>query len=67
MVIDEVNMAGNYIHLTNKGTKDFNLSSWLIKAEASGAIRKFKFQSNLILNPGKSITVREKIGEEAGV
>jgi len=57
VVIDEINMHGNYVHLTNKGNKEFHLDSWMIKATSGSEIRKFKFQTNQVLLPGKSMSI----------
>jgi tetrahydromethanopterin S-methyltransferase subunit B len=61
VVIDEVNLHGDYIRLKNNGGKEFHLGSWIIKAVAKkptgDEIRKFMLQSNQVLMPGKTITI----------
>uniref|UniRef100_A0A914CT43 LTD domain-containing protein n=1 Tax=Acrobeloides nanus TaxID=290746 RepID=A0A914CT43_9BILA len=55
--IDEVNLDGKYICLTNKGTKEFNLGSWLIEAHAGNNKREFKFSASQKVMPGKSLKI----------
>jgi len=57
VVVDEIDMEGRYIVLTNKGHKDFHLAAWMVKAEADGVVRKFKFQSNQVIKPGRTMTI----------
>jgi DNA repair exonuclease SbcCD ATPase subunit len=57
VVIDEINMTGNYIHLTNKGTKAFHMDSWMLQATAGNETRRFKFLPNQVIAAGASMTI----------
>jgi len=45
LVIDEVNMEGHYVHLTNKGNDDFSLNGWSIKVVCGSDSKTFTFSS----------------------
>jgi hypothetical protein len=58
VVIDEVNLQGNYIHLTNKGKHDFYVNGWTLEvANAKGQVVKYTFRSNEVIQIGKPFTV----------
>src|SRR4051812_43965060 len=49
-------MQGNYVHLTNKGNKSHDLTSWTLVSTAGGQSRTYKLQQATI-QAGKSINV----------
>jgi hypothetical protein len=57
VVIDEVNMQGNYVHLTNKGTRDWDLNNWKLVSTVGVQSETYKLQTTQPLQPGKSITI----------
>lgn len=57
VVIDEISMEGKFIHLVNKGKKDFNIGAWSITVEAGGVKESYRLPSNVVLMPGKTLTI----------
>ncbi|KAM9776922.1 lamin-A-like [Syngnathus typhle] len=58
VTVDNVDQAGKYVRLRNKGHEDQNLGNWQVKRQVgSSAPIAFKFPAEFILKAGQSVTI----------
>ncbi|KAM9776923.1 lamin-A-like [Syngnathus typhle] len=58
VTVDNVDRAGKYVRLHNKGHEDQNLGNWQVKRQVgSSAPIAFKFPAEFILKPGQRVTI----------
>uniref|UniRef100_A0A7N6BWV2 Lamin A n=1 Tax=Anabas testudineus TaxID=64144 RepID=A0A7N6BWV2_ANATE len=58
VTVDEVDLEGKYVRLSNKADEDQNLGNWQVKRQVgSGAPIIFKFPAKFILKAGQRVTI----------
>ncbi|XP_055368685.1 lamin-A-like isoform X3 [Betta splendens] len=58
VTVDEVDMDGKYVRLSNKADEDQNLGNWQVKRQVgSGAAIVFKFPAKFTLKAGQRVTI----------
>ncbi|XP_033830701.1 lamin-A-like isoform X1 [Periophthalmus magnuspinnatus] len=58
VTVDEVDMEGKYVRLSNKADEDQNLGNWLLKRQVgNGATITFKFPAKFTLKAGQRVTI----------
>jgi hypothetical protein len=57
LIIDEVDVEGKFIRLTNKGIEDISIGNWLIRSTAGDQETTFKFHSRAKVQAGQHVTV----------
>lgn len=56
--VDEVDMEGKYVRLSNKADEDQNLGNWQLKRQVgNGAAITFKFPAKFTLKAGQRVTI----------
>lgn len=56
--VDEVDMEGKYVRLSNKADEDQNLGNWQLKRQVgNGATITFKFPAKFTLKAGQRVTI----------
>lgn len=58
VTVDEVDMEGKYVRLSNKADEDQNMGNWQLKRQVgSGASITFKFPAKFTLKAGQRVTI----------
>ncbi|KAF7669654.1 hypothetical protein LDENG_00159060 [Lucifuga dentata] len=58
VIVEEVDLDGKYVRLSNKSDEDQNLGNWQVKRQVgSGAAITFKFPSKFTLKAGQRVTI----------
>ncbi|KAM9838728.1 lamin-A-like isoform 2-T2 [Aulostomus maculatus] len=58
VTVDEVDLEGKYVKLSNKADEDQNLGNWQVKRQVgSGASIAFKFPAKFTLKAGQRVTI----------
>ncbi|XP_054619984.1 lamin-A-like [Dunckerocampus dactyliophorus] len=58
VTVDEVDLEGKYVRLSNKADEDQNLGNWQVKRQVgSGAAIAFKFPAKFVLKAGQRVTI----------
>ncbi|XP_020790006.1 lamin-A-like isoform X3 [Boleophthalmus pectinirostris] len=58
VTVDEVDMEGKYVRLSNKADEDQNLGNWQLKRQVgNGATITFKFPAKFTLKAGQRVTI----------
>ncbi|XP_075995354.1 lamin-A-like [Genypterus blacodes] len=58
VTVDEVDLDGKYVKLSNKADEDQNLGNWQVRRQVgSGAAISFKFPSKFTLKAGQRVTI----------
>ncbi|XP_061839263.1 lamin-A-like isoform X2 [Nerophis lumbriciformis] len=58
VTVDEVDLDGKYVRLSNKADEDQNLGNWQVKRQVgSGSAIAFKFPAKFVLKAGQRVTI----------
>ncbi|KAM8884072.1 lamin-A-like isoform 2-T2 [Synchiropus picturatus] len=58
VTVDEVDLDGKYVRLSNKADEDQNLGNWQLRRQVgSGAAISFKFPAKFVLKAGQRVTI----------